>query len=598
MPVFTLPLLGLAAAVAVPALAGIYWLRNRFKRHPVSSLMLWMDHKSPREGGARMQRLQTPLLFFLEMLAIALLVLAATGPRMLADQASSPLVVVLDDSYSMRATAGGRGDSALERGREAVLDAIEAEGSGAQVRLIRAGDKPQVVGSTIRKPAQAAAALEDWTAQSPRAAIRESVTLASELGGPRTRILVVTDHPPTRDLGQGATQWWSFGSGGSNLALVTAVRAAGPVGHRCLIEVANLGASPRTTSLTVTADRVEKPVRNTTITVEPNQPHRSVFTVPAETPALYVTIGDDALDLDNRATLMPPDDQPIRVQLAIRDASLRRSVREALRATDRVKLASATGQLLVTDSAQAVLAGPRTWPVYLRSAPRDRAKAYVGPFVLNQGHPLCEGLSMGGVIWAAGPRDGNDAAATGEPVIMAGNTPLVTDVSRSGGRHDIRIHLNADMSTLTRSVNWPVLWWNLVRWRADEAPGLQRANIRLGTQTSLIVDAAEQVEVTDPTGRTRMVAVTDRRVMLQGDRVGVWTIQAGENTHRLAVNALHHDESDLSEATSDRWGRWVDDPAIREAYANVSWVVLLVALGVLATHLWLVFRLSRGGQTA
>ncbi|NBB83245.1 MAG: hypothetical protein GVY28_07545, partial [Alphaproteobacteria bacterium] len=422
-------------------------------------------------------------------------------------------------------------------------------------------------------------------------------TLAAELGGPRTRILIVTDHPPTRDLGQGATKWWSFGSGGANLALVTAVRAAGQVGHRCLIEVANLGPSPRTTSLTVAAEGVEKPVRNTTITVDPNQPHRSVFTVPAETPALHVTIGDDALDLDNRATLMPPDEQPIRVQLAVADAALRRSVRQALDATDGVELTSATGQLLVTDRARPVLAGPRTWPVYLRPSPRNRSEAYVGPFVLNPGHPLCEGLSLGGVIWAAGPTDGNDAAA-GEPVIMAGNMPLVTDVARAGGRHDIRIRLNAEMSTLTRSVNWPVLWWNLVRWRADEAPGLQRANIRLGTKTRLIVDDAEQVELTDPSGNTQTLAVTDRRVTLHGNRVGVWTIAAGERTHRLAVNALNHDESDLSGAASDRWGRWVDDPAIRQAYASVSWVVLLAALGVLAGHLWLVFRLSRAGQAA
>ncbi len=597
MPVFTLPLLGLAAAVAVPALAGIYWLRNRYQRHSVSSLMLWVDHRSPREGGVRRQRLQTPLLFFLELLAVALLVLAATGPRLLSDQAASPLLVVLDDSYSMLA-AGPGSRSARDRGRGAVLDAIDAEGSGASVRLIRAGDEPQLMGATIRDAAQARAALKGWTAQAPRAAIGEAVSLASELGGPRARILVVTDHAPPDDFDQGAAQWWAFGSETSNLGIVTAVRATADLGHRCLIEVANFADAAKTTRITVRADGAAQPVQEQVITVEPDQPHRRVFTVPRETGALTVTIGDDALALDNRAVLLPPDERPVRVQTAIRDAALRRVIHRALRSTGRAELAGATGQLLVTDSNQPVLTGPGKWVVRVRAVSREAARAYVGPFVLDRSHPLCEGLNLGGVVWAAGA-DAADAADEGAPVIMAGNTPLVSDRPRPGGRHDIVLRLNPALSSLTRTVNWPVLWWNLVRWRAAELPGLQQVNIRLGTTTQLIVDDAARLTVHNPvTGEDIAMTATDRRVVLRGDAVGVWNVRDGEQEYQLAVNALNHDESNLAAAETGRWGRWVDDPAIREAYADASWAVLLLALGVLGGHLWLVFRSSRGGPSA
>ncbi len=593
MPVFTLPLLGLAAAVAVPALAGIYWLRNRFKRHPVSSLMLWADHRAPREGGARMQRLQTPLLFFLEVAAIVLLVLAATGPRILTDHAASPLMIVLDDSYSMQAqVADGR--SVRDRAREAVMSAIgsETSGGGGQVRVILAGPEPQRVGSVIRNRPQAAAALEQWTAQSPRAALSEAVTFAAELGGPKARVLVICDHEPPRDLGEGATQWWSFGEPAANAAIVNAVRSAGDLGHRCLIELATLGDTARTIRLTVTAEGVDQPLRNQAITLAPNDPHRVVFTVPAETPTLHVRLGDDALAMDNHATLLPPDEKTIRVQTAIANESLRRAVARAIDSTGRAKLVSATGDVLVTDSDKPVLVGPRTWPVYLRSVPRDQAEAYVGPFVLNHGHPLTEGLGLAGVIWSAG----NDPNTPGAPVVMAGNVPLVTDVARAGGRHDIHIQLNAGASTLTRSINWPVLWWNLVRWRADEAPGVRNVNIRLGTTTQLIVDDAASIELVNPAGETTTMPVVNRRVTLRGDRAGVWSIHAGDTTHRLAVNALNHDESNLTGATSDRWGRWVDDASIRQAYADMSWLAMLAAAGVLGTHLWLVHKAGRGGQ--
>src|SRR5260370_30747653 len=65
--------------LAIPALVAIYWLRNRFRQVPVSSLMLWRDQKEARQGGFRIRRLQTPLLFFLELLALVLLVGAAAG---------------------------------------------------------------------------------------------------------------------------------------------------------------------------------------------------------------------------------------------------------------------------------------------------------------------------------------------------------------------------------------------------------------------------------------------------------------------------------------------------------------------------------------
>src|SRR5262245_50728820 len=102
LPVFATPwaLLGL---LALPVLVGIYWLRNRFRPLPVSSLMLWADQRESRAGGPRLRRPQTPLLFFLELLAILLLVLAATGPSADTTMSARPLVVVLDDSFSMRA---------------------------------------------------------------------------------------------------------------------------------------------------------------------------------------------------------------------------------------------------------------------------------------------------------------------------------------------------------------------------------------------------------------------------------------------------------------------------------------------------------------
>src|SRR5690242_21136464 len=106
IPFLTYPL-ALIALAAVPALAAIYILRNRFRRRPVSSLVLWRFQVQSKAGGAKIHRLQLPLLFFLELLALILLVAAATGPHWQLPQAARPLIVVLDDSFSMRAASDG-----------------------------------------------------------------------------------------------------------------------------------------------------------------------------------------------------------------------------------------------------------------------------------------------------------------------------------------------------------------------------------------------------------------------------------------------------------------------------------------------------------
>jgi hypothetical protein len=120
MPLLSAPLALLGLAL-LPALAAVYMLRHKVKRLPVSALFLWRDARPLPEGGVKLQRLATPLLFFLELLALSLLVAAAAAPLTSCGGRRIPLALVLDDSYSMR--AGGR-----ERAKAALLS--ERGGSG------------------------------------------------------------------------------------------------------------------------------------------------------------------------------------------------------------------------------------------------------------------------------------------------------------------------------------------------------------------------------------------------------------------------------------------------------------------------------------
>ena len=69
MPFFTYPLAWIAA-ITLPALIAIYFLRHRFRKQSVSTLLLWQMHQESREGGRRIEKPTLPLVFFLELLRV------------------------------------------------------------------------------------------------------------------------------------------------------------------------------------------------------------------------------------------------------------------------------------------------------------------------------------------------------------------------------------------------------------------------------------------------------------------------------------------------------------------------------------------------
>ena len=163
MPAFTYPLAWIAA-LTLPALVAIYFLRHRFRRQQVSSLLLWQLHRESREGGRRVEKPQWPMVFFLELLILALLVLAATGPRWQVPHTTRPLIVVLDDSQSM--LAGPEGERPRDRAIEK-LEELTKERRFRSFQLIAAGTTPRLLGDKARHLRELEDQFEQWTCQAP-----------------------------------------------------------------------------------------------------------------------------------------------------------------------------------------------------------------------------------------------------------------------------------------------------------------------------------------------------------------------------------------------------------------------------------------------
>ena len=358
IPTFTLPL-GFLALLVVPILVGIYRLRTRSRRYPVSSLMLWVNQKQAREGGLRVERLQIPLLFLLELLALIFLALAVAEPIIRTSKSQIPLIVVLDDSFSMLA---GVEDTPNSRAIKALEELLAPEGLNPLVkprygvRYVLAGTEPQLLNEEAKSAGEAIAELERWRCLSPSADLEAAISFAAALGDSKALMLVVTDERPAHPLESERIQWWAFGIPQPNFAFVNATRNPAESSERCLIEITNLSGAARKTELVVELHGTvvgDSPARlhHSIVDIRPMETHRIFLNLPPKTPALRARISEDSLSIDNTVVLLPQIRKPVHVDIRIQDQRLRFLVEDALEATERSVPTTTQPELIFLDQA-------------------------------------------------------------------------------------------------------------------------------------------------------------------------------------------------------------------------------------------------------
>ena len=650
MPLLALPL-ALIGLVALPALAAIYVLRTRYRRRAVSSLMLWNAAALATGGGRKANRLQTPWVLLLELLALLLLVLAATMPRWLATGQRAQVMVVLDNSWSMRAIdADGR--SARDRGADALADELSTLGRYA-AGFVLAGPKPQRLGDSARDAADVAAVLDRWTAEAPTADLNAALALARETGGEGARVVVVTDQarevPTTGDQAEAELRWRAVGVAGDNAAVVRAVRRPGGAEHDAvMVEVARSGgaAGPaRTVGVQIEAQQREALPPGTNpidgfnddaawaivarqrVALEPGQTKR-VWLEGSDNTAgrvlrVSVTMPGDVLAADDRAWLAAADVRPVSVAVQVQDAALSAAVQAALQATGRTTpVAASDAELRVVDDtvrpaaadapAVARRATDGRWVMrFLRPADDVASQAFLGPFLLDDAHPLTADAALAGVVWSAladpaaiGPwMRGADAVPA-----SAGDVPLIGWFG--GEATEIRVNVDAQRSTILNNVAFPVLMSNAVRARAAARPGVTPVNLPLGGVVALQADATRaetgdaDAGVTTPPAATVQrvaglgatddappappIALSDGAAVWAPPRAGVYQVTLpGAKPQTVVVHGQSAAESDLSAALTADSGDLHADLLSRPEYRGLGWLLGLTALGLLGIEAWL-----------
>lgn len=514
-------LLGL---ISIPVVFGIYFFRTRSRRREVSALFLWVDRSRPTQGGRRFQNLQMPLLLLLEILALLLLCVAAAKPMYRAEARTRPTVIVLDTSYSM--SAGLNGDTSQQRAT-ADLEKMFDTQIGFPVQFVLAGVKPQLLAHRAKNAAEAGEILKNWTCNEPTADLNTAVTFAANVSLPDTRILVVTDHLSSDANPSDSTYYVrkAYGKKLGNLAVVNSSRVFHNSKDRLLLEIANFSETEQPLQFVILEQEKQRIVyRQTDRRMAPGE----IFTLRTEIPAgigtLEIRLNDDVLEFDNRLTLLPPP-PPVRVQLGILPDGLNEKIKRAAEVSGIAVTVTERPDIIFGDFANTV---PPSCSVRFVSEPDTSAvKPYIGPFILERSHPLTEGISLDGVVWAA--KESQTSAE--QALISAGVVPLLTEIKRSNRESSTSVltfYLNEKLSTLTDNPVFPALIWNILKREQKSA-----------------------------------------------------------ETNRSGISVT---ESNLLSAVTASEGEWLDDETLRTEFQSFAYLLLLATLGILTAHLYAMKR--------
>ncbi len=186
-------------AIFIGAVILFYFFRKQYTEKTVSSNLLWEQVLNEWQASPWLKNLQQNLLFWLQLLALILLMLALVRPFWLEDSLKGEhLIIIIDSSASMSAEHGGK--SRFEMAKEEMLD-LAGKLNGQQVTLIKAGEKNEILLSREDDPNAIRRTIDGLKLNYEHENMDKAILLAGSLSsGKDTALHIFSDSAVKNDL--------------------------------------------------------------------------------------------------------------------------------------------------------------------------------------------------------------------------------------------------------------------------------------------------------------------------------------------------------------------------------------------------------------
>ena len=568
----------------IPIVVLLYLLKLRRTRVVIPSTMLWVKSLHDLTANAPFQRLRKNLLMFLQILVLRLAAVALARPFVRAEgMQGAHYALVIDRSASMQTLEDGV--MRLDLAKQEALDMVDAMKGGDQMMVVGFAESADVLCELTNDKFRLRSAIRSIAPSDTRTNIRDVMMIARSLAPdnpdiasvvPDLQLVLFSDGKLSdRDeVGARAINMVYRESGAStnNAGIVgfsMRKSEAGRIQQLTFVLVHNEHSAPLESTLSLFFE--DSLIAVEEISVPAGEDREVVFE--------HGDFGDgilrveldheDDLDVDNRAWLALRPRVRVRVLLVgDADSTSIYYLKRALGLEPRVELSAvAPADYLANNdfdltifsgfAPDALPAGSMLFFDALPPIPGIRSSGTIeNPPVLStdNDHPAMRFLNPSNVRVVSAHR--LEVPSGSRTLISTRGGPLIADVSR-GGQQILVVAFDLAKSDWPLRLSFPLFIQNVVSWapRASLGGGL---SVPTGKPLTLMPSPqAEHAVVTLPDGTTTQTPLDPIRPRYFGatESAGVYAIERGDESEKVAVNLLDRGESSITPTDSIRFGR-------------------------------------------
>jgi Ca-activated chloride channel homolog len=597
-------------ALTIPVVIVFYLLKRKRVVRLVPSTFLWQKFLAETQASAPFQKLRKNWLLILQIILLAIAVLALSRPFFPTKAKPAQLrVVVLDTSASMQAT--DESPSRFEKARAEALKWVDSLANNDQMVILQAGANTEVKQSATSEKAALRRALQACVCSDGPTRLVPALRMAESLvrDQPSAEVHLFSDGavPELNEFENKALPltYHRVGKSSNNLGITGLdVRAnpENPKQRAVYVNVLNASSNQMSSDLELYLDDRLLMTRPLTIAGGESAPQVMLAEQGKDGVFTVKLTARDELAADNQASIVSLLPKPVKVLLVSRGNRL---LEKALRASPNVELATATD---CTDTAAVfdfvVLddVAPSVWPkgnvlaIHVVNTNWTENVANIEqPAIVDwrSSHPLLryagfdnvqvvQSLTAKAPPWAVSLVDAPQA-----PLVLAGDL---------GRQRIIWIGFDLLDSNWPLRVSFPIFIANAVEWLNPANAKSSQLMVKAGDPFRLaLAEPAKSAVVTLPGGATRTLSIEPKATeFLFGDtfKQGVYRLHLGTNDLTFCVNLLDATESNIRPRNELQLGKYTKVAATTMQRTNMElWrTIAALALLVLLIEWWYYHR--------